>query len=107
MPIYEYRCSSCSAEYDRREGFDAPPTHACERCGNEARRVLRAPAVLFKGSGFYATDSRSSSGAADGGSSSDKGDSTKSNGGGETASTEKASSGGDHGHSHGPDGHTH
>ncbi len=63
MPIYEYRCSACEAEYELRQGFDDAPNHACQRCGDgEARRVLRPPAIVFKGSGFYATDSRNGSG---------------------------------------------
>lgn len=64
MPKYDYRCSACSAEYERREGFDAPATQPCQHCGGEARRVYRAPAIVFKGSGFYSTDSRGKASAA-------------------------------------------
>ncbi|MGA2285178.1 MAG: FmdB family zinc ribbon protein [Dehalococcoidia bacterium] len=58
MPTYEYRCTQCGYQYERREGFDAPAAHVCSRCGGESRRVLHAPPVLFKGSGFYVTDNR-------------------------------------------------
>ena len=60
MPTYEYRCTECGHQYERREGFDAPATQHCPHCRGEARRVLHAPPVLFKGSGFYVTDNRKS-----------------------------------------------
>ncbi len=60
MPTYEYRCTQCGYQYETREGFDAPATQACSRCGGESRRVLYAPPVLFKTSGFYVTDNRKS-----------------------------------------------
>ncbi len=64
VPIYEYTCSNCKAKYELREGFDAPNTHTCERCEKgTAKRVLHAPPVVFKGSGFYATDSKKKSSA--------------------------------------------
>ena len=69
MPTYEYRCAK-GHQYEKREGFDAPAQQKCERCGAEANRVLFAPPVVFKGQGFYKTDSRSGTGSADTGSSS-------------------------------------
>lgn len=66
MPRYDYSCASCGARYERREGFDAPQEHPCEKCGETARRVFVAPPILFKGSGWYITDSRSASTAATG-----------------------------------------
>lgn len=64
MPTYEYHCNSCQKNYELRQGFDAEPTHTCEECGKGiAKRVLVAPRVVFKGSGFYATDSRGRSSA--------------------------------------------
>jgi putative FmdB family regulatory protein len=60
LPTYEYRCESCGKAYEKREGFDAPPRQKCPACGKQAARVLRAPSVVFKGSGFYATDKRGS-----------------------------------------------
>ena len=59
MPKYDYRCSA-GHQYEKREGFDAPAVQACQVCGVEARRVLTPPAIVFKGSGWYATDSRRS-----------------------------------------------
>ena len=57
MPTYEYECPS-GHRYEKREGFDAPATQRCARCRRTARRVLQAPPIVFKGSGFYVTDSR-------------------------------------------------
>ena len=62
MPTYEYHCPKCKATYDLRESFSAETTHACVECGKgTAKRVLHAPRVVFKGSGFYATDAKSRS----------------------------------------------
>lgn len=60
MPKYDYRCS-VGHLYEKREGFDAPAVQVCDVCGVEARRVLTPPAIVFKGSGWYVTDSRKSS----------------------------------------------
>jgi putative FmdB family regulatory protein len=64
MPIYEYKCSKCSHKYDKREGFEASPVQKCPECGGKAQRVIHAPPIVFKGSGFYITDSRTSASAA-------------------------------------------
>jgi putative FmdB family regulatory protein len=77
MPTYEYACARCKATYELRQGFDAPNTHRCEECGKgTAKRVLHAPRVVFKGSGWYVTDSKKSKSAvadsAAGGESGDK-----------------------------------
>ncbi len=58
MPTYEYRCPDCHNAYEKREGFEAPALQECPTCGGTARRVLHAAPVVFKGSGFYVTDSR-------------------------------------------------
>jgi putative FmdB family regulatory protein len=59
LPTYEYQCKSCKAVYELRQGFDAETTHKCEECGKGiAKRILSTPAVVFKGGGWYATDSR-------------------------------------------------
>ena len=62
MPTYEYACESCGKRYEKREGFDAPARQKCRHCGKTANRVLFAPPVVFKGSGFYKTDNRGGSG---------------------------------------------
>ncbi len=58
MPKYDYRCTACGHVYEKREGFDAPSLQECPECRGQARRVLTPPAIVFKGSGWYKTDSR-------------------------------------------------
>lgn len=59
MPAYDYHCDACGSTYELRQGFDAETSHTCEECGKgTAKRVLTAPRVVFKGSGWYVTDSR-------------------------------------------------
>lgn len=61
MPTYEYACKSCRKRYELRESFSAPSEHECQKCGKGvAKRVLHAPRVTFKGSGWYITDSKKS-----------------------------------------------
>ncbi len=57
LPVYEYRCTRGHA-YEKVEAFSAPTAQECPRCGESARRLLSAPTVIFKGSGFYSTDNR-------------------------------------------------
>ena len=58
MPIYEYECNLCQFRFERKQGFDAKPVAMCPECQGEARRLLNATPVIFKGSGFYVTDNR-------------------------------------------------
>ena len=90
MPTYEYRCAA-GHQYEKREGFDAPPKQKCEKCRRQASRMISAPPIVFKGSGFYKTDNRGSD--------------TESAPPAAAAATPAADPG--HGHSHGPGGHTH
>ncbi len=60
MPIYDYRCEHCSHQFELKQGFHDKPECLCPRCGRPARRVLQPAAIIFKGSGFYVTDSRPS-----------------------------------------------
>lgn len=86
MPAYDYECDACHARYELRQGFDAETTHVCEQCGKgTAKRVLTAPRVLFKGSGWYVTDSRKSDSAT-----SDSGSSGGSSGLGSSPSTSES-----------------
>jgi putative FmdB family regulatory protein len=60
VPLYDYKCGN-GHQYEMREGFDAPSRQPCPTCGTEAKRVLHPPPIVFKGSGFYITDSRKGS----------------------------------------------
>lgn len=63
MPLYTYRCANCGTELDHRQGFNDPPLTLCPNCAQEQlQRVYKPIPVVFKGSGFYATDHRSPSG---------------------------------------------
>jgi len=61
MPIYEYECGQCQWRFEMKQGFDAEPMAICPQCQGKARRILHPAPLLFKGSGFYITDSRQSS----------------------------------------------
>ncbi len=60
MPLYDYRCARCGHTVEVRHGFEEAYQQPCEACGGPLRRVFNAAPVLFKGSGFYVTDSRKS-----------------------------------------------
>ncbi|MBV8154754.1 MAG: hypothetical protein JO349_04825 [Candidatus Eremiobacteraeota bacterium] len=62
MPLYEYGCPKCGHSTDVRHGFDERPELQCEQCGTPLQRRFSAAPIVFKGSGFYVTDSRSSKG---------------------------------------------
>src|SRR5258708_12325591 len=61
MPIYEYQCTKCNDRTEVIQKFTDPPYAACEKCGGEVRKLMSAPAIQFKGSGFYKTDYASAS----------------------------------------------
>lgn len=58
MPTYQYRCTQCGAEIERVQKFSDPALTTCEDCGGDLRKVYNAVGIVFKGSGFYATDNR-------------------------------------------------
>ena len=58
MPVYEYECSLCQFRFDRKQSFDEEAVAMCPECQGKSRRVLHSVPVIFKGSGFYTTDSR-------------------------------------------------
>jgi putative FmdB family regulatory protein len=61
MPTYEYACKSCGERTEAVQAFSDPPLTECPHCGGTLRKVFGTPAIVLKGSGFYKTDSRSSS----------------------------------------------
>lgn len=58
MPTYDYECNHCQFQFERKQRFDEEPVATCPKCERKAHRVLRSAPVIFKGSGFYVTDSR-------------------------------------------------
>jgi putative FmdB family regulatory protein len=58
MPIYEYECGKCSLRFELRRRFSEDGSGFCPQCGSEARRLFSPVPIIFKGSGFYVTDSR-------------------------------------------------
>ncbi|MBI3971626.1 MAG: zinc ribbon domain-containing protein [Chloroflexi bacterium] len=58
MPIYEYECLACKARFERSQRFTDPPVSECPQCSSSVRRVFFPAGVVFKGSGWYSTDSR-------------------------------------------------
>jgi putative FmdB family regulatory protein len=99
MPTYQYACTSCGERLEAVQKFSDDPLTECPACGGTLRKVFSPVGVVFKGSGFYKTDSRSSrsstsssTGSAGGDSGADKSASTestaaKSDGAGETKSS--------------------
>jgi putative FmdB family regulatory protein len=60
MPTYEYACRSCGEHLEAVQSFSDPPLTKCPRCGGELRKVFGNIGIVFKGSGFYKTDNRTS-----------------------------------------------
>ena len=56
MPLYEYCCHQCGFRYEKIQKFDAEPEVACPQCGGELFRPMTAPALQFKGAGWYVND---------------------------------------------------
>lgn len=77
MPLYEYKCRKCGHRFEKIEAVTAPTTHRCPKCGAKAERQLAAPAIQFKGSGWYVTDYAGKKPGASSGDKSGDGASTK------------------------------
>ena len=56
MPLYEYACLKCKRHTDKIEGVNGPHLKKCPHCGGKVEPVITAPAIQFKGSGWYVTD---------------------------------------------------
>jgi putative FmdB family regulatory protein len=85
MPTYEYACRACGEHLEAVQSFTDAPLTTCPKCGGELRKVFGSIGIVFKGSGFYKTDSRNSS----------------------SSTTPAASSSDSHGHDHHGHGHDH
>lgn len=56
MPLYEYQCTKCAARFERIEKVNGPHLRKCPSCAGRVERMASAPAIQFKGSGWYVTD---------------------------------------------------
>jgi putative FmdB family regulatory protein len=84
MPIYTYECESCGERFEAKQSFNDGPLTVCPTCEGKIYRVIQPVGVVFKGSGFYVTDSRGKQNLATSGVRKDE---TKSSNGGGTEST--------------------
>jgi putative FmdB family regulatory protein len=63
MPVYVYRCESCGVQFERHQFFHDEPLKTCPECRKKSlKKVITPTKIIFKGSGFYATDHKSPSG---------------------------------------------
>ena len=63
MPVYTYRCENCGVQFEKQQSFTDNPLKTCPECRKKALKKVNTPTkVIFKGSGFYATDHKSPSG---------------------------------------------
>jgi putative FmdB family regulatory protein len=94
MPLYEYQCQSCGEVVEILQNFSDPPYRHCPKCGGDMKKLFSAPAIQFKGSGFYKTDyaSKSSAPPPSSGDSSGDGASSKAESKNETKSESKGDS---------------
>ena len=99
MPTYQYTCTECGEPLEAVQKFTDAPLTVCPACGGRLRKVFSAVGIVFKGSGFYRTDSRNGSGAKapaakdkekSSSESSSTSDSSSSNGSGDKAAARKA-----------------
>ena len=80
MPLYEYQCKKCKHKFEKIQKFSDRPIRKCPECGGPVEKVQHAPAVQFKGTGWYVTDY---------GGKSDKSDKSKAEGSSEKAGSDK------------------
>ncbi len=101
MPTYQYRCTECGGELEAVQKFTDDPLTVHEDCGGRLRKVFSPVGIVFKGSGFYRTDSRKGSTASEPAStsaaatSSADSSSSSSGGGDKSGTSDKSSSSGD------------
>jgi putative FmdB family regulatory protein len=77
VPTYQYTCTECGEPLEAVQRIMDPPLTECPRCGGRLRKVFPAVGVVFKGSGFYRTDSRSAKAETSSGSNGDSSESAK------------------------------
>lgn len=96
MPTYQYACTDCGHAFEQFQSFSDDALTVCPECGGKLRKVYNAVGVVFKGSGFYRTDSRASSSSdskTTAASSSDSSSTSSSNSSSDSSSSGSSSSG--------------
>ncbi len=93
MPTYTYACTDCGHRFDTVQSFSDDALTTCPECNGKLRKVFSPVGVVFKGGGFYRTDSRSGSSSSVPASSESKSDSGKSDSGSSASSSASGSSG--------------
>jgi putative FmdB family regulatory protein len=73
LPLYEYECGKCHHRFEKIEAMSASTTKKCPKCGAKAERRFAAPAIQFKGSGWYVTDYGGKGSSSEGGASKEGG----------------------------------
>ena len=92
MPTYQYACTDCDHAFEQVQSFTEDSLTTCPQCEGRLRKIFNAVGVVFKGSGFYRTDSRSDSKSSSASTTSSKsGESSTSSGSGDTSSSTTAS----------------
>lgn len=89
MPKYQYQCKDCGEALEVQQSFSDDALTVCPACEGELRKVFNAVGVVFKGSGFYRNDSRSTSSSSDSAKSSSSGTSSASSGGSASSTDSK------------------
>jgi len=94
MPLYEYECEKCGHRFEKIQKFSDKMVKKCPECGGKVEQMISAPAVQFKGSGWYVTDyaKKSTAPSSEGGGNSKKDDKSKSEGSSKDSSTKERSS---------------
>lgn len=92
MPTYQYACTECGHNFETVQSFKEDSLTECPQCTGLLRKVFSAVGVVFKGSGFYRTDSRSSSSSTEASSSSNSGGSSSGGSDSSSSSSESSSS---------------
>jgi putative FmdB family regulatory protein len=67
VPLYEYRCTKCGHTFEKIQKFSDPHVSECPKCGAAVEQIISAPAVQFKGAGWYVTDYAKKSGTSSNG----------------------------------------
>ena len=93
MPTYQYACKECGHAFDQVQSFSDDALTECPECDGRLRKVFNAVGVVFKGSGFYRTDSRGASSSSEPGSSSSESKSESSSGESKSDSKKESKSG--------------